>query len=269
MSCSDRRIRQVGDRLFLSGRVDAYAFALGQLAQQLQTFLGRGGDERGAREIDDARDLLRDRTRARLATGNIDDEDPRGQADEQQQRNQQKVRQSSDPGSRCSSLRRFVFALLAIRHEHVSETPDRLDIGRACSVGLDQAAQPEICTSIERSKASNSRPRASSISLSRDRGVRGCVARTLSKRELAGRQGTSSLPCMSVRVPRSRIEAPKLMTGFALFRSSGRAVRLASAQHGMDARHQLAGIEGLRQVVVRRPSPARRCDRPRRPWRSA
>src|SRR5437899_9750512 len=60
------------------GGVHLYAFALGELGEQLAAQLGLGIDERGAGDVDDADEVLRDLARARLDLGGAEDLEPRG-----------------------------------------------------------------------------------------------------------------------------------------------------------------------------------------------
>src|SRR3990170_115664 len=105
----------------------------------------------------------------------------------------------------------------------------------------------EICTSIERSNTSYSRPRASSISLSRERGVRGCCASTLSTENSPVVSCTGLPSRSSVLVPRLSSNGPKRYSSIPAVGAPGGP---AAPEHGVHAREQLARIEGLGQVVV-------------------
>jgi hypothetical protein len=62
--------------------IDPNALALGELEQQLAPQIRLCGDERGAREIDDADHHLRDLVRARFAFGNPENLKVGGDRDE-------------------------------------------------------------------------------------------------------------------------------------------------------------------------------------------
>ena len=65
----DRPVGERFDRLVRRVRIDLDAFLLREVAQQVQALGGIRCDERRAREVDDAGDLLRDLHRARFALG--------------------------------------------------------------------------------------------------------------------------------------------------------------------------------------------------------
>ena len=109
----------------------------------------------------------------------------------------------------------------------------------------------EICTSIERSNTSYSRPRASSISLSRDSGWRGCCTSTLSTENSPVVSGT--VLAVAGQRARGEVELELAEAVNVSVSARGRARRPGgrlAAQHRVDARHQLARVEGLGQVVV-------------------
>ncbi len=66
------------DALAGLGRIDLDALALGKLGEQLVAPLGLRGDERGARDVDDADEVLRDLPRARLDLVGAEDPEPCG-----------------------------------------------------------------------------------------------------------------------------------------------------------------------------------------------
>src|ERR1051325_5488206 len=144
----------------------------------------------------------------------------------------------------------------------------------------------EICTSIERSNTSYSRPRASSISLSRDIGSRGCCTSTLSTENSPVVSGTDFPSRIRVRVERLSVNFPNSNTSAVALGARGGGApplfpaghggggggverefpelehlgggarcarppgRRAPPQHGVDAREQLSRVERLGQVVV-------------------
>jgi hypothetical protein len=81
---------------------------------------------------------------------------------------------TSGPFRTCQGALGHDRSARAVRHEHVAHAPDGLDVARllpaSCSISLRRR---ETCTSRLRSKGSNSRPRASCASFSRDSGWRG------------------------------------------------------------------------------------------------
>ena len=115
---------------------------------------------------------------------------------------------------------------------------------------LDQLAQARDLHVEARSKTSYSRPRASSISLSRDSGTRGCCASTLSTENSPVVNCVVVSPRASSRGARFRGTLPKSTNSFA-----GGAPGCAGGARwrrnsGMNARQQFARVERLGQVVV-------------------
>ena len=101
-----------------------------------------------------------------------------------------------------------------------------------------------------RSNAPNSRPRASSISLSRESGTRGCCTSTLSSANSPVVSATSSPFFVRLRVARFEPELAELDDLRVGARRARRRGRRAAPQHRLDARDELARIERLREVVV-------------------
>ena len=88
----------------------------------------------------------------------------------------------------------------AVGDEDVAEAPDRLDEARVAGSGSISLRRREICTSGLRSNTSYSRPRAISISFSRDSGWRGWRANTFSTENSPVVRVISSSFLVSVRV---------------------------------------------------------------------
>src|SRR4051812_29605531 len=82
--------------------VDLQAFGLRKLSEELESPHRVGRDERPARDVDDARDLLGGLARARDALGHAEDLDPREIRDDEEERDQEHAspQQRARPESR-------------------------------------------------------------------------------------------------------------------------------------------------------------------------
>ena len=115
--------------------------------------------------------------------------------------------------------------------------------------GSTSLRRRETCTSIARSNTSWSRPRASIMSFSRASGWRGCCTNTLQQRELAG--GQRGRRAVALERARREIEDERAERHPARLQRRARRRAIAMPpQHRVDARDQLARVEGLGQVVV-------------------
>jgi hypothetical protein len=166
--------------LLVGHRVDANALALVQLDEELLAPEGVGVDQRRAREVHHAHRLLRELARARLALGNAQDLERGGDRDDDERGDQQE----RPPEKR--------HLLLAVGHEDVAVPPHRLDVARVRGVLLDELPEARDLHVEARSNTSYSRPRASSISWSRDSGWRGRSTSTLSTENSPVVSGTFS-----------------------------------------------------------------------------
>ena len=213
---------------------------------------GVGARERGAQRLQLRRSWCR-RTGARAAR--------RGPAKDQDDR---RARRSPPPRAAAARAARTASAatassvgwtrcgcsLVARR----ARTRSRIPTPSGCSAGRRDPARSSLrrrdtCTSIARSNTSWSRPRASIISFSRASGWRGCCASTLSRRN----SPVVSVTALAVARQRARREIERVRAEgdrAVRRRRAGRETLGLPAQHGVDARDQLARIERLGEVIV-------------------
>ncbi|CAM2192328.1 protein of unknown function [Paraburkholderia kururiensis] len=152
------------------------------------------------------------------------------------------------PGNRTARAVALGRACLALRHEDVALPPDGLDVARLGRIGLDQTAQAPD-RHVEAAVAVGGRVAAQPFVELGARDDRHLVLdEDLERSEFAGTQRHALAVAAQFARREVHFERAEAVRRTNLGRA--RRHRALPAQHRADARHQLARIEGLGQIVV-------------------
>src|ERR1043166_5687053 len=141
--------------------------------------------------------------------------------------------------------------LSTVRDEYVAEAPHRLNVDRFARVGFDQPAQARnlhVYAAVEGLELAPAGELHQFVA--RERLAR-VLDQRLQQRELTGGERHVGAPTREIAGTQVEGERAERDAFVGHARRAGRGGRTAAAQNRVDARHQLARVERLGQIVVR------------------